>query len=43
VLTPPLFNHPAVEEVDRTIGVRGVSRIVRHHADRRPTAMQLDK
>jgi hypothetical protein len=36
-----LFHDAAVEEVDRTIGVCGVARIVRHHADRRAAAVQL--
>ena len=36
-----LFDDAAVEEVDRAIGVRGVARIVRHHADRGAAAMQL--
>src|SRR5262245_49029748 len=36
---PALFDHASVEEVDRTIGVRSVARIVRDHADGRAAAM----
>src|SRR5262245_19647652 len=38
---PALLDDAAVEQVDRTIGVCCVARIVRHHADRRTAAMQL--
>ena len=38
-----LFDDAAVEEVDRAVGVRGVARIVRDHADRRAAAVQLAK
>ena len=38
-----LFDDAAVEQVDRAIGVRGVARIVRDHADRRAAAVQLAK
>ncbi len=34
-------DHPSIEQVDRAIGVRFISRIVRDHADRGTIAMQL--
>src|SRR6059058_3683239 len=37
----PLLDHAAVEQMDATLGVTRVSRIVRHHADRRARAVQL--
>ena len=36
-----VLDDAAIEELHRAIGVRGVARIVRHHADRRAAAMQL--
>ena len=36
-----LVHHLAVEEVHRTIGHGRVTRIVRHHADRRPLVVQF--
>src|SRR5438045_1962792 len=36
-----LLDDPAVEQMDGTVGVGRVSGIVRDHADRRSTAMQL--
>src|SRR6185436_14286365 len=38
-----LFDNASVEEVNRAIGVRGVPRIVRDHADGGAAAMQLAK
>src|SRR6185312_4587853 len=41
LLAAALFDHPSVEQVNRPIRVGGIAGIVRHHADRRTTAMEL--
>src|SRR3954464_9119956 len=40
-LAAVLFDDPAVEQVNRAIGVARVARVVRDHADRRPFTVQL--
>src|SRR5512146_3476544 len=37
----PLLHHASVEQLDRAIGMGGVARGVRHHADRGAAAVQL--
>src|SRR5712691_8698636 len=39
----PFLDHAAVEQVDAALGVTRISRVVRHHADRRAGAVQLAK
>ena len=36
-----LLNHPAVEQVNRSVRIAGVTRVVRDHADGGAAAMQL--
>src|SRR5262245_6286289 len=43
VLAAVFLHHAAVEEVDGAISVTRVTRIVRHHADRRSLTMELAK
>ncbi len=37
----PLLDNPSIEQMDRPVRKLGVSRIVRHHADRRARPVQL--